>query len=107
MRLSNPDKGAVVRRPGYDGVKSLTNPPLHGNRSHPFGHFTLNFSRSIFLFRAVRRDKTEFAVGIWIAPPRKHGLEHPLTDHVGEAPVGRGGVSVILNREAEVSGGRF
>ena len=39
--------------------------------------------------------------------PCEHGFNQTLGDDIDEPPIGRGGVSVILNRQTEVSWGNF
>ena len=68
------------------------------------GHLALDFAGSIFFQRAITGDRLEIFVGVGIG---KHcpsiDFDQALRDQVSEAPVRRGGMSVILHGKPEVA----
>jgi hypothetical protein len=105
--LKNADKDAVIGGTGDDRVEDFADAVLHGDSREAFGHLALYFSSRIFFLRAVRRDGSQLVVGIRICLTCEHCFNQPLRDNVGETPVRRRGVRIVLYREAKVAGGSF
>ena len=109
-----------ISRPSTGGSRTRTNTPLgvtpvttageglahavaQRHRGHALVHVALHFARGVLLQRAVARDGVQFLVGIRRPAPGRERLEQPLRHQVGEAAIGRGGVRVIVRRQAEVA----
>jgi len=82
----------------------FSNAMLHSHGASRLA-FTLNFLGGIFfksgsLAAIAREFGSEYGLGL-----PEHGFNLPLCHHVGESPVGRGRVRIVLpNAQAEVSG---
>jgi len=105
MRIEGADEGAVFVDAGDDGGEALADARVQDDGGDALLHLTLDLARAVFHQRAMDGDGIEIVHGIGLRRLGEPGLEQPLRDHVGEAAVGRGGVGVVLDSEAEVAGG--
>ena len=66
LRLQHANKSAVIGYTRDDRVEGFSDPLLHRDRRQPLRHLTFDFPGGIFFLRTVRRNGTQFVVGIRI-----------------------------------------
>jgi len=103
MWLQHANKGAVWSHSRDDRIEQFADSAGHCDRSDPLRHFPLNLPRRVFFRGTVGGDCSQIIVRIRSGLVRKYGFDQPLSDKIGEAPVGSRGVYIVLNRKAEVS----
>ena len=92
---------------GHKCVEDFADAVLDGHSRKPLRHVALDFLGCAFFRSTIRRDGAQLSIGVGIFLPRQHGFQQTLVDDIDESPVGRGGVSVILDGKTEVSWGNF
>jgi len=75
----------------------------NAHRGQALGHDPFHLARRVLLQGAVVRDGAELLVGIRHPALGQHRLDQPLRDGIGEAPVRRRGMRVVVGRESEVA----
>ena len=109
-RISRPSTGGSMTRTNTPfGVTPVTTAEnawptaAPGHRGDALGHVALHLARGVFLQCAVAGDARQFVVGVRRAAAAEQRLQQPLRHQVGEAAVGRGGVRVVVRRQAEMA----
>jgi len=104
VRIEGADEGPVIVHASHDGRIALANVRMEHHGGDAFLHVALNLARAVFHQRAALGDGIELIVGVGRRLLGEPGFEQALRDHIGKAAIGRGGVRVVLHREAEVAG---
>ena len=103
VRINDANKRPIRSYAGYDGIEDLANSMRQSDGCDPLLHGAFYFAGRVFFFGAVLRNLIQFIVTIWRRPASEDSFDESLRHQIRKAAIRRGGVRVILHREAEMS----
>src|SRR5580765_5399460 len=90
--LGNANEGSMIGHASDNGVEGFADVVLHGDSGQTLRHLAFDLLCSVLLLSAVGGDGGQFSVRVRIVLAGEQRLDNALSDDIGEATVGRGGV---------------